>query len=128
MVSSRVSFADVLCSLGPTDEDIEMAGESLTVVVITGEVPAKESNKEHAGKDPDVTVTTGEAVIGVPSQGHVVSSTVHDAHHSKEPLGMITLSCLYSVKQASHSIILDCVNAFCYCWGHNHASFCRAIG
>ncbi|KAL0016784.1 hypothetical protein SO802_003853 [Lithocarpus litseifolius] len=26
-----------------------------------------------------------EATAGVPSQGHVVSSTVHDVHHSKEP-------------------------------------------
>ena len=28
----------------------------------------------------------------MPSQRHVVSSTVHDVHQSKEPLGMIILS------------------------------------
>ena len=88
MVSSRVSFADVLCSLGPTDEDIEMAGESPTAA-------AGESSEESNGKDPNVTVIVGEVVASVPSQGHVVSSAVHDAHHGKEPPGMITLSRSY---------------------------------
>ena len=70
-----------------------MAGESPTVAVIIGEAAARESSKEFAGKDHDVTVTTGGVVAGVPSKGHVVSPTVHDAHHSKEPPSMITLSC-----------------------------------
>ena len=95
MVSSRVSFADVLCSLGPTDEDIEMAGESPTATVIAGKATAGESSEESNGKDPNVTVIVGEVVASVPSQGHVVSSAVHDAHHGKEPPGMITLSRSY---------------------------------
>ena len=40
------------------------------------------------------SVTAREAVASVPSQRHVVSSTVHDIHQSKEPLGMMYLSCL----------------------------------
>ena len=82
-------------------------------------------SKEHAGKGPDVTVSIGEAVVGVPSQRHVVSLTVHDVHQSKEPPGMIILSYLHLVKQVSCSIILGCTSAFYYCWRYNHASFCR---
>ena len=84
-VSSHVSFANILCSLGPTDEDIEMAGESPIATVTTREAAI--------GKGPEVTVATGEVFASVPSQGHIVSLTVHDAHHSKESPGMITLSC-----------------------------------
>ena len=51
----------------------------------------------------------------MPNQGHIVSLTVHDVHHSKEPQGMMTSSHLYSVKQVSCLIILGCMNAFCYC-------------
>nr|POE96574.1 hypothetical protein CFP56_44576 [Quercus suber] len=83
-VSSRVSSADILCSLGPIDEDIEMASESPTAAVTTGEAAAGESSEESVGKDLDVTITVGEAVAGVPSQGEVVSPTIHDAHHDKE--------------------------------------------
>ena len=88
LVSSRVSSADVLCSLGPIDEDIEMAGESPTVVITAREVATN--------KGPKIIVTTGKVVVGVPRQGHVVSPTVHDACHSKEPPGMTYLS--YSCK------------------------------
>ena len=104
-----------------------MAGESLTVAVTAGETIAKMPSKEHASKGSNVSVTTGEAVIGVPSQRHTVSLTVHDVHQSKEPPGMMSLRRLHLVKQVSCSIILGCMNAFCYCWGHNHASFCRAM-
>ena len=104
LVSSRVSSADVLCSLGPIDEDIEMAGESPTVVITAREVATN--------KGPKIIVTTGKVVVGVPSQGYVVSPIIHDVHHSKEPLGVITLRYLYSVKQVSCSIILGCMNAF----------------
>ena len=58
------------------------------------------------------SVTTGEAVASVPSQGHVVSSPIHDVYQSKEPPGMMYLSCLYLVKQAFCSIILGCMNVF----------------
>ena len=92
-VSSCVSSADVLCSLGPTDEDIEMVGEGPTTAAITGEAAARESSKESAGKDLDVAITVGEAVAGMPTQGQAVASTVHDAHHDKELPGMITLNC-----------------------------------
>ena len=72
--------------------------------------------------------TSGEAVAGVPSQGHVVSSFVHNVHQSKEPPGMMYLSRLYSVKQVSCSITLGYMNAFYHCWRHNHASFfCKAM-
>ena len=71
-----------------------MAGESPTTAVTIGEAAAGDSSEELAGKDPDITVTAGEAVTSVPSQRHVVSSTVHDIHQSKEPLGMMYLSCL----------------------------------
>ena len=64
------------------------------------------------GKGPEVTIIAGEAVTGVPSQGHVVSRTVHDVHRSKEPLGMITLSCSYSVKQVYCSMIFGCYECF----------------
>ncbi|XP_075665554.1 uncharacterized protein LOC142635246 [Castanea sativa] len=61
-VSSCVSSPNVLYSLGPIDEDIEIADEGL-----------------------DVTVTTKEANAGMPSKRLVVSSTIHDVHQSKEP-------------------------------------------
>ena len=102
-----------------------MAGESLTVAVTAGETIAKMPSKEHASKGSNVSVTTGEAVIGVPNQRHTVSSIVHDVHQSKEPPGMMSLSRLHLVKQVSCSIILGWMNAFCYCWRYNHASFCR---
>ena len=87
--SFRVSSADVLCFLGPTNEDIEVVGEGPTVAATTGD-----SNEESASKDPGVAVTAGEIAAGVPSQGYAVSPTVHDAHHDKEPLGMVVLNCL----------------------------------
>ena len=40
-VSSRVSSPDVLCSLGLTDEDIEIAGESLVADVTARETAAE---------------------------------------------------------------------------------------
>ena len=148
-VSSHVSSPDILYSLGPTDEDIEMADEGLIVAVIAEEIVAEMlsqehvskgpdvtvsageaaivmPSKEHAGKGPDVTITTtaGEVVADVPSQRHV-SLTVHDVHQSKEPPSMITLNHLHLVKQVSCSIILGCMNAFYYCWRYNHASFYR---
>ena len=82
-VSSRVPSTDVLCSLGPTDEDIEVAGEAA----------ATDSSEESASKDLGVAVTAGKAAIGAPSQGHAVPLTVHDAHHDKEPSGMVVLNC-----------------------------------
>nr|POF26475.1 hypothetical protein CFP56_35878 [Quercus suber] len=93
LVSSCVSSADVLCSLGPIDEDIETAGESHTAAVTAveataraaGESVAGESSKESAGNDLDVIVTIGETVAGMPSQGQAASPTVHDAYHDKEP-------------------------------------------
>nr|POE96265.1 hypothetical protein CFP56_54050 [Quercus suber] len=105
LISSCVSFPNILYSLGPTDKDIEMAdggptiiaGETavgvsskehadkdLDVTVSVGEAVVGMPIKEHAGKGPDVTVTIREAIAGVPSQRHVVSSTVHDVHQSKE--------------------------------------------
>ena len=87
--SFRVSSTDVLCSLGPTEEDIKVVGEGLTVAATTGD-----SSEESASKDPSMVVTAGEAVAGVPSQGYAVSLTIHDAHHDKEPLGMVVLNCL----------------------------------
>ena len=65
-----------------------MVGESPTAAVTVGEAVA--------GKGLEITITVGEAVTGVPSQGHIVSLTIHDAHHSKEPPGMTYLS--YSCK------------------------------
>ena len=52
-------------------------------------------SQEHASKDPGAIVTVGGVAAGMPSQRHVVSSTVHDVHRSKEPLGMIILSHLH---------------------------------
>ena len=92
-VSSRVSSADILCSLGPTDEDIEMASEGPTAAATTREAVTGDSSEESAGKDPALAVTTGEAATGMPSQGYVVSPTVHDAHHNKQPPGMVVLNC-----------------------------------
>ena len=66
-----------------------MVGEGPTVAATTGD-----SSKESASKDPGVAVTAGETAAGVPSQGYAVSPTVHDAHHDKEPLGMVVLNCL----------------------------------
>ena len=43
-------------------------------------------------KDLDLTSTAKEAATSMPSQRHVVSSTVHDIHHNKEPPSMIILS------------------------------------
>ena len=43
-------------------------------------------------KDPGLTITTGDATTSMPSQRHVVSSTIHDIHHNKEPPSMIILS------------------------------------
>ena len=94
-ISSRISSANVLCSLSPTDEDIEMAGEGPTAATTTGEAAVRESSEESTGKDLDVVITVGEAVVGMPSQGRAVPSTVHDAHHDKELPGMITLNCSY---------------------------------
>ena len=82
-VSSRASSADVLCSLGLTNEDIEMAGEGPTAAATTGEAATRESSEESASKDLDVAIIVGEAVAGMPSQGQAVPSTVHDAHHDK---------------------------------------------
>ena len=99
-VSSHISSSDVLCSLGPTNEDIEMAGESPDVAVTAGGTATQMLGQEYASKDPEVTistgkgpnvtVSTGKAVASVPNQGHIVSLTVHDVNHIKEPLGMMT--------------------------------------
>ena len=67
LVSSRVSSIEILCSIGPTDENIEMAGEGPTTTATTGEVAARESSKESAGKDVDIAITVGEAVAGMPT-------------------------------------------------------------
>ena len=88
LVSSCISSTDILCSLSPTNEDIEMAGESPTATTTAEEAAA--------GKGPDVIVTIGGAAAGMPSHGRVFSLTVHDAHHSKEPPGMTYLC--YSCK------------------------------
>ena len=93
LVSSRVSFADIICSLGPTDEDIKMAGEGPTIAATTREAAVRDSNEESAGKDPGVTITASEATASVPSHGYAVSPTAHDAHHNKEPPGMVVLNC-----------------------------------
>jgi len=82
-ISSRVSSADVLCSLSLTNKDIEMAGEGPTTAATTREATVMESSKESASKDLDVAITIGEAVASMPSQGQAVPSTVHDAHHDK---------------------------------------------
>ena len=92
-VSSRVSFADVIYSLGPTDEDIKMAGEGPTIAATTREVAAWDSSEESTGKVPGVAITAGEVAAGVPSQGYAISPTVHDAHHNKEPSSMVVLNC-----------------------------------
>ena len=89
MVSSYFSSPNVLYSLGPTNEDIEIADEGPNVTVIAGETDAGMPSQEHTGKDPDVTVTTRKAAAGMPSQRHIVSLSVHDVHQSKEPLGLI---------------------------------------
>ena len=49
-VSSCVSSPDALCSLGPTDEDIEMAGKSPAIAVIAGETAAAKSSKQYAAR------------------------------------------------------------------------------
>lgn len=54
-VSSHISSPDVIYSLGLVDEDIKITD-----------------------KDPDVTITTEEAAIGMPSRDHVFLSTIHD--------------------------------------------------
>ena len=87
--SFHVSSADVLYSLGPTDEDINVVGEGPIVAATTGD-----SSEESASKDPGVAVTASEIAAGVPSQGYAISPTIHDAHHDKEPLGMVVLNCL----------------------------------
>ena len=92
-VSSRVSSTKILCSLGPTDEDIEMAGEGPTIAATTREVAAWDSSEESTGKVPGVAITAGEVAAGVPSQGYAISPTVHDAHHNKEPSSMVVLNC-----------------------------------
>nr|POF13378.1 hypothetical protein CFP56_38407 [Quercus suber] len=106
-VSSCISSPNVLCSLGPTDEDIEMAGESPTADVTVGETAVGEPNKEYAGKDPDVAVTTGEAVTGVPNQRRVISSTGHDVHQSKEPLELQVVSFGATIKGMSIEEFLE---------------------
>ena len=83
-VSSRVPSANVLCSLGPTNKDIEVAGEAT----------AGDFSEESVGKDLSVAVTAGEAAVGEPSHGHAVPLTVHDAHHDKEPSGMVVFELL----------------------------------
>ena len=115
-----------------------MAGESPDVAVTAGGTAAQMLGQEYASKDPkvtistgkgpNVTVSTGKAVASVPSQGHIVSLTVHDVHHSKDSLSIMTSSHLYSVKQVSCSIILGYMSAFYCCWRHNHSSFCKATG
>ena len=52
-------------------------------------------SQEHDGKDLGVTITTGEVATIMPNQRHVVSLTIHDIHHCKEPPGMMILSHLY---------------------------------
>nr|POF00013.1 hypothetical protein CFP56_55808 [Quercus suber] len=84
-VSYRISSLDVLYSLGPTDEDIEIADEGPTIAVTAGKIATKMLIQEHVSKDPNVIITAREAIAGVPSQRHVVSSIVHDVHQSKEP-------------------------------------------
>nr|POF25452.1 hypothetical protein CFP56_15444 [Quercus suber] len=73
--------------------DVSTAGVTMPETEIASDVTAREItaevfSQEHASKDPEVIVTAGEAVASVPSQGHVVSLTVHDAHHDKEPSRM----------------------------------------
>ena len=94
-VSSRVSSPSVLYSLGPIDEDIEVADEGPAVFVTTGETTAEMPSQGHASKDPDVIVTVGEATVGMPSQRHVASSIVHDVYQSKESSGIVILSYLH---------------------------------
>nr|POE50280.1 hypothetical protein CFP56_48622 [Quercus suber] len=106
-VSSCVSFPDVLCSLGPTDEDIKMAGESPAANVTTREIAIRESSKEPVGKDLDVTVTTRGAIVGVPSQRHVISSIVHGIHQSKEPLELWVESSGVAIKGMSLEEFLE---------------------
>ena len=103
----------------------EHADKDLDVTVSAREAIARIPSKEHAGKGPNVTIAIGEAIADVPSQRHVVSPTIHDVHQSKEPPFMMSLSHLHLIKQVSCSIILSRMNAFCYCWRYNHASFCR---
>ena len=92
-VSSCVSSTNIHCSLGPTDEDIEMAGEGPTIAATTREVAFWDSSEESTGEDPGVAVTAGKVAAGVPSQRYAVSPTVHDAHHNKEPSSMVVLNC-----------------------------------
>nr|POF18129.1 hypothetical protein CFP56_59564 [Quercus suber] len=106
-VSSHISFADVLCSIGPTDEDIEMASKSLTAIVTAEEAATGEYSVESAGKDPDVTVTAEKDAAGVPSEGRVASPTVHDAHHSKEPPELRVKSSSVAIKGMSLEEFLE---------------------
>ena len=94
-VSSRVSSPIVLYSLGPTDEDIEVADEGPAPSVTTGETATEMPSQGHVSKDPDVIVTVGEATIEMPSQRHVASSIVNDVYQSKESLGIVILSYLH---------------------------------
>ena len=59
-VSSCVSSFEVLYSLGPIDEDIEIVDEGPNVTVTTGETAVGMPSQELAGKDSAVIVTTGE--------------------------------------------------------------------
>nr|POE96335.1 hypothetical protein CFP56_49735 [Quercus suber] len=62
LVSSCVYSPNVLYSLGPTDEDIEIVDEGPNVTVTAGEIDAGMPSQEHTGKDPNATVTAGEAI------------------------------------------------------------------
>ena len=94
-VFSRVSSSSVLYSLGPIDEDIEVADEGPPVFVTIRETAAEMPSQGHVSKDPDVIVTVGEATIEMPSQRHVASSIVNDVYQSKESLGIVILSYLH---------------------------------
>ena len=60
LVSSCVSSFEVLYSLGPTNEDIEIVDEGPNVTVTTGEIAVGMPSQELAGKDSAVIVTTRE--------------------------------------------------------------------
>nr|POE95555.1 hypothetical protein CFP56_01594 [Quercus suber] len=63
-ISSRVSSPDVLYSLGPTDEDIEMADEGFTIAVTIGDTATGMPSQEHAGKDLVSEIPTeGQALL-----------------------------------------------------------------
>ena len=68
-VSSRVSFADVIYSLGPTDEDIKMAGEGPTIAATTREAAVRDSNEESAGKDPVLPLLLAKLLLVCPAMG-----------------------------------------------------------